>query len=95
MKRCSKKLLKKVNSALIKAFFDTINCYKDLFSDYGKLCNMINHLNENLYPEEIEFELEEETQDNIVLFSKDVKGLTILITPIEYEIFINHLPYRS
>ncbi|MDV3426480.1 MAG: hypothetical protein LIR50_04745 [Bacillota bacterium] len=92
MKRCSKKLLKKVDSALIKSFFDTINCYKDLFFDYGKLCNMIDTLNEILYPEEIEFHLESETEDSIVLRSDDVKGLTILITPVEYEIFINRLP---
>ena len=95
MKRCSKKLLEKVDSALIKAFFDTINCYKDLFSDYGKLCNMINFLNENLFHEEIEFQLESETEDNIILRSSDVKGLTISITPIEYEIFINRLPMGS
>lgn len=69
MKRCSKKILKKVDYALITSLLNTTNCYKDLFLDYGRLYNMINVLNENLYSEQIKFQLESITEDNIVLSS--------------------------
>lgn len=88
-------ILTNVEKLFIRAIFQTKETFKDSFMDLGKMYNFLNKFNENLCNSGIQFTLNNIIKDTIILISENIEGLTILITPNNYEIVISYLPIMN